>query len=146
VQLHPRQLRKDQRGVLQGQPIELEVVPGGEVPVPPAVGLGHLGQGAQLVTGEQAIGDRNPQHGPVAQDIESVEQAQGPQVLGTQGAGAVTPELIAQLGHSRVHQLLIVGVVVVHGRAGPWSAVSVAGEACSARPRPAGRSDCGARP
>ena len=141
VQLHPRQVGEEARGVLQRQPVDLEVVPGGEVPVAPAIGGGGLGQGTQLSAGDQTIGDGDAQHGTVTLDIQAILQAQGAQVIGAQLTGQVTLELVAQLGHPPLDQLLVVCVVLVHGFGVRGLGFGVRGSgvsvpSCSSNPEP----------
>ena len=115
MELDPRQLRQDLRGVLQRQPVELEVMAGGEMAPTPAIDAGHPGQGAELVAREQAVGNRDAQHGAVALDVESVLESQRAQRVGRELARQVALQLVAELGDPLLHQALVVRVVSVHG-------------------------------
>ncbi len=77
---------------------------------------GNRGQGAQLMTGDLAVGHRDAQHWRIALDIPAVLQAQRTKVVIGQLAGQVAFELVTVLRSAALHELLVEFGVLIHGR------------------------------
>ena len=125
---------------VQRDPVELHVLPGGEVGIAPGqrrrgdaanfvlcglclvkqglVGLvvvaRNLGQDTDLVCRDLAIRHSHPQHGGVALNIPAVLQAQGSELVIAERARKVALELVAVLCGARAHELTVEVVVLVH--------------------------------
>ena len=96
-------------------PVVLDVLPRGEVAVVAVVLARQVRQHAQLPRGQQAVGNRNAQHGRMPLDVQAVAQAQGPELVFRQLARKETPRLVAELGHALVYERLIELIVLIHG-------------------------------
>lgn len=75
VHLHLRQALEDVRHLGQLDPVELDVLPRGEVAVAAVVVAGDAGQGAQLARRQGAVGDGHAQHVGVLLHVQAVLQA-----------------------------------------------------------------------
>jgi hypothetical protein len=67
-----------------------------------------------LARGEQAIGDRNAQHGRVPLQVQAVAQAQRPELLLGELPRKVSARLVAELRHALLDKRLVELVVLVH--------------------------------
>ncbi len=102
----------------QGDPVELAVLPGGEVAeaaaspgvraIGPAVELiGNAGQGAQLLRAQLAVRNGHAEHRRVALHVPAVLQAQRPELVFPQLAGEVAGQLVAELRGALMNELAI---------------------------------------
>ncbi len=114
VHLDRRQLGQDVRHVLEPRPVELDVLPRGEMAVASVILAADVRERAQLGRRQQAVRNRNPQHRRVFLDVQAVPQAQRPELVLGQLAGEKAPRLVAKLGNTLVDEALIVVVVSVH--------------------------------
>ncbi len=62
--------------VLDPDPIELDVLPSGEVPVTAVISARDMRQRAHLLRGQHAVRDRNAQHRRVPLHVQAVAQTQ----------------------------------------------------------------------
>jgi hypothetical protein len=114
VHLHARELVEDVGHVDQRRPVELHVLPRGEVRVAAIVAPRDLGELPQLGRGQEAVGDRDPQHVRVELEVEPVLEAERPELLLGELVLEPTPHLIAELKRPLLDDPLIVLVVPVH--------------------------------
>ena len=109
----------------QRDPVELDVLAGGEMAVAAIPALGEIGERAHLAGGKRAIGDRHAQHVGVQLQVEPVHQAKGPEFLFRQRAGEALGHLRAELGAAVGEEGVIEAVRLIHGGApaGGWACV-----------------------
>ena len=119
VHVHRGEVREDVRDPIQGRPVELDVLAGGEVPVAAVVAPGDGGEHPELGRGQDPVGDRDPQHGREALHVEPVHEPQGLELLLAQLPGQIARGLLAELGDPLPDELPVEGVVLVHGRVFP---------------------------
>jgi len=110
---------------LEQDPVELKVLPRGEVAEAAALGRapGVLQvelardpcQLPQLPRRQHAVRDRHPQHRRVPLHVPAVLQPQRAEVVGAQFAAQVPVELVAVLGRAGVHEPAVEVGVAVHG-------------------------------
>ena len=100
VHFGARQVGQDVGHLRQLDPVQLQVLPGGEVTDALVVAAGDVGQGAQLLCREQPIGHRNAQHRAVTLDVEAVLQAQRAEFVIGQFIGQIAPRLVSELGNA----------------------------------------------
>src|SRR3984957_12309986 len=115
VHLHSGEFGENLGNLLELGPVELQVLPRREMSVSPVVAPRDRCEGAQLDGREQAIGNRDPEHGRVALDIQAIAQAQMPELILAQVAREKSAGLIAKLLHALADQRLVDDVVAVHG-------------------------------
>ena len=115
MHLHGGQLRQDLGHVLQGRPVELQVLAGTEVAVALVILAGDRGKLAKLGRAEVAVRDRNAQHRRLALNVEAVLEAQRAVFVFAQFASEITVRLIAELGNALIYIALVICVVTVHG-------------------------------
>ncbi len=116
MHLHLSQLRQDVRHLLELRPVELDVLPGGEMPVAAIVGTCDLGQRAQLAAREQAVRHGDAQHWCKALDVEAIAQAQRPKFILAERPRKEPLGLVAELRHPFVDQGLVDLIVSIHRR------------------------------
>ncbi len=87
---------------------------GREVPEAAVVPMCDIAQLAQLVRAEQAVRDRNAQHGRMALDIEAVAQAHGLELILGQLARQKAARLVPEFGYALVYESLVELIVLVH--------------------------------
>gem|GEM_PF-4960793 len=114
VHLHFGQALQDIRHLGQLDPVELQVLPGGEVAVAAVEVPGDAGQSTHLPGAEGAVGNRHPQHVGVLLHIQAVLQAQGQELLLAQLAAHEALDLVAKLRHPLKHQGPVIVVVLIH--------------------------------
>ena len=114
MHLDLRELGENLRDVLQARPIELDVLPGGEMAVAAVILAGDMGERAQLGGRQEAVGDRHPQHRRVLLDVEAVLQPQRPELVLGQRARKKAARLVAELRDTLVDDALVEGIVPVH--------------------------------
>jgi hypothetical protein len=71
---------------------------------------------SQLARGEQAVRNRNAQHGRIALNVQAVTQPERSELIFGKLAFEETPRLVPKLRDALIHQPLIDFVVYVHGR------------------------------
>ena len=81
VHVHRGEVGEDVRHPFQGGPVELDVLAGGEVAVAAVVARGDRGEHPQLRRRQDAVGDRDPEHGSEPLDVEPVHEPQGLELL-----------------------------------------------------------------
>jgi hypothetical protein len=86
--MHPDigQRGQHRRAHRQFRPVELDVLPGGEMAVALVPGLGDMGQLAHLAGVQRAIGHGDPQHIGMQLQIEAVHQPQRAELIFGQAA------------------------------------------------------------
>ena len=103
--LHPVQSGTREIGHGIGQlgkldPIELNVLPGGEMPIAAIIASRHMGKHAQLRGRKRAVGDGDPQHIGMQLQIDAVHQPQRLEFLFAQLAAETTLHLVAEVAHA----------------------------------------------
>ena len=95
-------------------PVELDVLPRGEVAVVAVVAASDMRQRAQLVGGERAIGDGDAEHIGVQLQIDAVHEPQRLELFFRQFTGQAATHLVAELAHALGDQSAVEVVVDVH--------------------------------
>ena len=95
-------------------PVELDVLPRGEVPVAAVVAARHVRERAQLLRRQRAVGDADPQHVGVELQIDAIEQAQQLELVLGQLAREPPAHLVAEFRHPLLQERPVVVVVDVH--------------------------------
>ncbi len=116
VHLDIGQLLQDVGDVGELGPVELEVLPRGEVAVAPVVYPGNVRELTHLSRRQRAVGDGNAQHVGVQLQIDAVHQPQGLELVLGELARDSAAHLIAELRHPLAHELRIELIVAIHGR------------------------------
>ena len=116
VHLHRSQMVENIGGIDQLGPVELNVLPGGEMPVALVVGIGDVAQLAQLGAVQLTVRDGDAQHVGVELQVQPVLQSQRAELFFTELAGQAALDLVAELARAVLHEGLIVSVVGVHVR------------------------------
>ena len=119
--LHPVQSGAREVGHRVGQfgeldPVELDVLAGGEMAVAAVVAARDMGERAQLRGRERAVRDRDPQHIGMQLQIDAVHQAQRLEFLFRQFAGKTPPHLVAEFAHALGDKRTVEVVVDIHRR------------------------------
>src|SRR5262245_6358442 len=83
--------------------------------IPSVILAADVGELAQLPGGEHPVGDRNPKHRGMLLDVEPVLQPQRPELVLGQLAREKAARLVAELRDAFVDELLVKGVVAIHG-------------------------------
>ena len=93
-----------------------------------------VGQHAQLVRRQRAVGNGDPQHVGVQLQIEAVHQPQRLELVLGQLAGQAARDLVAEFRDALGDQRPVEVVVEVHGRSGPsrWRAARWSGRRADA--------------
>jgi hypothetical protein len=115
VHLHRGQFGQDVRRLFEPHPVVLDVAASGEVSVAPVMAASDVGELAQLMAGQGAVGNRHPQHGRVTLHVEAVLQAQRAEAVLVETPVEKAGHLVAELHDPVVHQALVGLVVEVHG-------------------------------
>ncbi|MNH34896.1 hypothetical protein D3C79_955300 [compost metagenome] len=110
------QYRQDFWRIGQARPVELDVLPGGEVAVALVIGAGHIGQLAQLHCAQGAIGDGHAQHVAVQLQVQAVHQPVHLERLFVQLAAQAAGNLLLELAGAVLEKLTLERVVSVHPR------------------------------
>ncbi len=100
-------------------PVELDVLPRGEMAVAAIVAARDMRQHAQLRRRQRAVGDGDAQHIGVKLQVDAVHQAQRLEFLLGQLAGQPARDLIAKFGNALGDERPVECVIDVHGRLGP---------------------------
>ncbi len=106
---------EDFRNAFECRPVELNVLPCGEMPIAAVILARNLRERAQLLRGYEPIGNRDPEHRRMLLDVEAVLQAQRAKLVLRQLAGQETLRLVAELGYPASDQCRVECVVAVHG-------------------------------
>jgi len=114
VQLHLRELREQIRHLLELRPVELDVLPRGEVRIAAVVRARHVRHFAQLRRLEQAIGHGDAQHRREALLIKTVAKPQVAKLLLAELTRKETARLIAELLDALRDERAVDVVVAVH--------------------------------
>ena len=114
MQLRRRQIVQHVRRVGQLDPVELNILPCGEVTVALVPAPRHMGERPHLGRAQGPIGNGHPQHVAVQLEVQTVHQPKGLELLLTELSGQSALDLVAELrvpvrDHRRVY-----GVVVEH--------------------------------
>ena len=109
------QIGQQIRHVIQLGPVELDVLPRGEMAVAAVVCPGDLCQHAHLRGRQCAVGDGDPQHIGVELAIQPVHQAQRFELVFGQRAAEAPGHLAAKLVDPFADQRVIEFVVTIHG-------------------------------
>ncbi len=108
------QIGQDIAGILQLDPVVLDVLPRGEMAVTAIVLVRDIGQRVHLLAVQSAIGDRHPQHVGVELQIEPVHQPERLELVFGQLAFETAARLVAEFLHAGIDHRLVVLVVFVH--------------------------------
>jgi len=100
--------------ILELDPVELDVLPGGEMTVIAVIDSPHMGEHAQLGGRQRAVRDGDPQHIGMQLQIDAVHEPQRLEFLFRQFARDAPRHLAAKLGYPLGHQGAIELVVDVH--------------------------------
>ncbi len=100
-------------GVLELDPVELQVLARGEMPVAAVVLAGDVGELAQLAGRQRAIGNGDPQHVGVELQVEPVGQPQRLELLLGELAHQAAAHLVAELLDALGDQRAVVVIVAV---------------------------------
>ena len=115
------------RQFVELDPVELDVLPRGEVAVAAIVAARDMGEHAHLLGRQRAVGDGDAQHIGVKLQIDAVHQPQRLEFLLGQLAGQAARDLIAEFGDALGDQRPVECVVDVHGRLRASSALDAEG-------------------
>ena len=110
------ELRHGVRQLLKLDPVELNVLPRGEMAVAAIVTPRHARQHAQLLRRQRPVGNRNPQHVGVKLQIDAVHQPQRLELFLGQFARQAARDLIAKLRDPLGDQRAVECIVKVHRR------------------------------
>ena len=102
--------------VFELDPVELDVLPGGEVAVAAIVAAADVGEHAQLIRRQRPVGDRDPRHVGVELQIDAVHQPQRLELVLGELAGQPAPHLVAKFGDALGDEGAIEFVVEIHVR------------------------------
>ena len=111
---------QDLGNVDQLDPVELQILPRGEVAIAAIPTPSDHGKLAQLAGRQHAVGNGDAQHVGVQLQIESVAQAKRTELVLSQFASKPAPNLLAKLRHTLMHESVVELVIAVH-RTNPWS-------------------------
>ncbi|MCY1411251.1 hypothetical protein D9M71_266330 [compost metagenome] len=111
------QLFENLRHLLQLDPVELDVLPRGEVAVATVVVAGDPRQRAQLPARQGAVGNCHAQHVRMLLQVQAVLQTQRQEFLFAQFATEPPRHLVAKLRNALAHQGVVVFVVLIHRQA-----------------------------
>ena len=102
-------------GFFERDPVELQVLAGGEVAEPAVVRPRDASQLSQLAGADLSVGHGHAKHRRVALDVPAVLQAQGPELVVRQFAAQVTFQLMAKLRGAGADELAVEVGIGVHG-------------------------------
>ncbi len=122
VHLDARELGQNVGRVLERRPVELDILPGGEMAVAAVVIPRDLGELAHLARVEHAIGNGDAQHVGVKLQIEAVHQPMRAELLLGQFAAEAPRHLITELLDARGDEGGVEIVIMIHDRSPsrPW--------------------------
>ena len=96
-------------------PVELDVLPGGEMSIAAIVAARDMRQPPQLLRRQRAVGNRDPEHIGVQLQIDAVLQPQHLEFVLGEFAGEPAFHLVAKFRNAFVDQRAVEFVVCVHG-------------------------------
>ena len=102
------------RHLVELDPVELDVLPGGEVAVAAVVAARDMREHAHLLGRQRAVGNGDPQHVGVELQIDAVHQPQRLELVLGQLAGQPPRHLVAELGDALGDQRAVEFVVEIH--------------------------------
>ena len=105
--------------VAELRPVELDVLPRGEVAVALVPALGDHRELPQLHRVQRAVGDGDAQHVGVQLQVEAVPQPERQELVLGQLAGDAPLDLVAELRHPLAHELPVEVGIVIHRNAPP---------------------------
>ncbi|MNX88378.1 hypothetical protein D3C86_1203460 [compost metagenome] len=114
MHFHPGQAFENVRHLSQFDPVELHVLPGGEMAVAAIVIPGDARQRTHLPGTQRAVGNRHSQHVGVFLHVQTVLQAQRQEFFLAQLTGQKAFDLITKLRNSFEHQCPVIVVVLIH--------------------------------
>ena len=97
-------------------PVELDVLPRGEMAVAAVVAPRHMGELAQLLRRQRAVGNGDAEHVGVQLQIDAVLQPQHLELVLGEFAGEAALHLIAEFGDALVDQGAVDFIIGIHGR------------------------------
>ncbi len=100
-------------------PVELNVLPGGEMAVATVVAPRDVGEHAQLLRRQRAVWDRDAQHVGVELEVDAVHQPQRLELVFGQFAGKAARHLVTEFRDPFGDQCAVQFVVEIHGRPRP---------------------------
>ena len=116
VHLDRREVGEDVRHVLQLRPVELQVLPRGEVAVALVVLSRDVREHPHLLRAERAVGHRDPEHVGVELQVDAVLQAERLELVLVELAGQPPRDLVAELRDAFLDEGVIEFVVAIHDR------------------------------
>ncbi|MNP01660.1 hypothetical protein D3C76_934840 [compost metagenome] len=116
MHVHLCQVLQNLGYLMQLDPVVLQVLPGGEMPVAAIIVASDSRQGAQLPRRQSAVGNCDPQHIGMLLHIQTVLQTQRQKLFFAQLARLIAFDLIAKLLYALQHQCTVVVVVLIHAR------------------------------
>ena len=114
MHVHLRQLFKNIGHGGEFRPVELHVLPGAQVSVTAVVVSGDMGELAQLLRGQRAVGHGHPEHWRQALNVQAVTQSQLQKLALRQLAGEIAIGLLPVVGYPFGNKLPVEGVVAIH--------------------------------
>jgi hypothetical protein len=114
MHLDRRQLVENGRRVRQLRPVELEVLPRGEVAVAPVIRARHMREHAHLPGVQRAVGNGDPQHVGMQLQVDAVHQAQRLERVLRQFPGEAAVDLVAELLDAALDEGVVEFVVTIH--------------------------------
>ena len=122
VHLDARELGQNVGRVFERRPVELDILPGGEMAVAAVVFPRDLGQLAHLARVEHAVRDSDAQHIGVKLQVEAVHQPVRAELLLGQFAAEAARDLVAELLDPRGDEGGVEIVIMIHDRSPsrPW--------------------------
>ena len=97
-------------------PVELDILPGGEVAVAAVVAPRHMRQPPQLLRRQRAVGNRDAEHIGVQLQIDAVLQPQHLEFVFGEFAGQPALHLVAKFLDALVDNGAVEFVICVHGK------------------------------
>jgi hypothetical protein len=116
VHLDAREVREDVGYGFELRPVVLDVLARREMSVATVIAPRNGAQHAQLGGGQQTVGNGDPEHGCVGLDVEAVAQAQVLELVVGEFARQEPAGLVAEFRHPFSDELLVHGVIAIHGR------------------------------
>jgi hypothetical protein len=116
VHLDRRQLLENVRGLVELDPVELDVLPRGEVPVAAIVLARDVAEHPHLAPVERTVRHCDAQHVRVQLEVQAVHQPQWLELVLGQLAREAAADLIAEFIDALVDDRLVVFVVFIHIR------------------------------
>ena len=114
VQPRVGEIRHGVRQLGELDPVELNVLPRGEMAIATVIAARHIGELAHLIGGERAIRDGDPQHVGMQLQIDAVHQPQRLELILIELAREPARDLTAELSDALRQQGPVEVVVEVH--------------------------------